>query len=301
MNKLKSLSAFFIAFSLILVMICPLYAVAEEVEETEPVQVAISFNSMGGSECETIYGYAGETAITKDTLPIPTKDGYTFIEWRHFNEYGAPFELEVFPNYDIELVAYFEPIGFNVTFEESIHEVYDINSGIMLYEPDTKGYKQSVVKDGWRCLKTKSSINKPMFLLSYTGELEVGMEYELSMWLKTENSSAKGKIDFLYTENPDVRAQVIGFTEAFSLNDMKKGEWQEYRVKFVAAAPYIIVRTPNVNNLYIDEITVRDTGASGNIPELKTLIKINLIPVIIVAVLLVVCATIFILKKRKFK
>ena len=301
MKKLKSVLAFSVAFALVLVMITPLCAIAEEPEETEPVQVSISFNSMGGSECETIYGYAGQTAITKDMLPTPTKVDYTFVEWRHFNEYGAPFELEVFPNYDIELVAYFEPIGFNVTFEESIHEVYDINSGIMLYEPDTKGYKQSMVKDGWRCLKTKSSVNKPMFLLSYTGKLEVGMEYELSMWLKTENSSAKGKIDFLYTENPDVRAQVIGFTETFSLNDMKKGEWQEYRVKFVAAAPYIIVRTPNVNNLYIDEITVRDTGASGNIPELKTLTKTNLIPFIIVAVLLVVCATIFILKKRKFK
>ena len=79
MKKLKIMFVLFVAVLITAVLLCPVTAFAEE-EPEEKKQVTISFNSMGGSKCEPIYGYAGETVITKDTLPIPVKEGYAFIE-----------------------------------------------------------------------------------------------------------------------------------------------------------------------------------------------------------------------------
>ena len=298
---MKKLNTFFVALVsllLALMLCCPVTALAQEEEEPEKKQVSITFDSMGGSECQTIYGYAGETEITMDMLPTPVKKGYIFDSWHFFNEYGVPFDLQVFPNFDVKLFASYKPNGFTVTFEEGINEIYDLGSGIELYAPHTKGYLQKQVKDGWRCLRTKSSINAPEFLLSYTGELEAGKEYEMSLWLKSEKGFTGGRVDFLYTENPDVRAEVIGYNEAVSLGKMKKGEWQEYRVKFVAAAPYIIVKLPNKTGLYIDEITVQPTGSVGDIPTLKQVNGAGALPIILICVAAIGTAAVFIIKRK---
>lgn len=287
---------------LALMLLSPLCVSAEENAQTEKKQVSISFDSKSGTACETIYGYAGETVITKDMLPTPQKDGYIFKNWRHFNEYGADFELEVFPNYDIKLVAHYEPNGFVVTFEEGLNSVYDYNSGIELYAPDTKGYKQEFVKEGWRCLKTKAGLKQPQFLLSYPNKLEVGKEYEFSVWIKSEKNSASGQVDFIYTENPDVRAKQLGYTNAFSLKDMPKGEWCEYTVKLIAAAPYIIARLPNEEGILIDNIKVECTGITGNQPELKAVkgeASVLIYAVAAAILFTLVCIVLFWIKRKR--
>ena len=248
----------------------------EETVTPPPQKVAISFNTMGGSEVDTIYGYAGQTQISEDMLPIPTKEGYTFKGWRHFNEYGMPFELTVFPNYDITLIASFEPNGFAVTFEEGISEVYDINSGVELYAPDTKKYSKDKVKEGWRCLRTKkNSAVSPMFLLSYHNALEEGTEYEITINIKSESIGAKGSVEFLYAQNPDIRDKSIGYHKAFDLAKAKKGQWQEYKIKFFAAAPYVFVRLPSGSNLYIDDIKLEPTGKTGGPTALRPTEELN--------------------------
>ncbi len=299
-----------LSVSLILVLFasCTFNAFAEiKIEENPeippPKKVSISFNTMGGSECEAIYGYASETEITEDMLPTPTKEGHTFKGWRHFNEYGMPFELTVFPNYDITLFADFDPNGFSATFEEGISEIYDINSGIELYAPDTKKYSRDMVKEGWRCIRTKKISNtSPMFLLSYHNALEVGKEYEFIIHIKAEKSGAKGSVDFLYTENPDIRDEPIGYHKAFDLVKTKNGEWKEYKIKFVAAAPYVIVRMPNISGLYIDDIKVENTGATGEIPELKkaddSKNPLSSVIIVVVSVGLLAVAILFILRRK---
>ena len=297
-----------ICFCLVFFAFCMLNVFAEPkvegVIEEQPQKVSISFDSMGGTECNTIYGYAGETEITEDMLPIPTKEGYTFKGWRHFNEYGMPFELMVFPNYDITLVASFKPNGFAVTFEEGISEVYDINGGVELYAPDTKKYSKEKVKEGWRCLKTKKNSDvSPMFLLSYHNALEVGKEYELTINIKSDRIGAKGNVYFAYTQNPDVRDESIGYYKAFSIEKNKKGVWKEYKVKFIAAAPYIVVNLPDINGIYIDDIKVENTGVTGEAPKLQKEIEESVISAMTIAGFFVGLtagiALFFILRKKK--
>ncbi len=280
-------------------------AFAEEAAEPEPKQVSISFDTKSDDTCEPIHGYAGQTKITPEMLPVPRKYGYKFTEWRHFNEYGVPFELTVFPNFDITLVACYEPNGFEVTFEEGISEIFDYNSGIELIAPGTKNYSQKMVQEGWRCLKTKGGIGSPEFLLSYDYKLEAGKEYEIILWLKSDKALSGASLDFLYSDIPDVRAKPLGYTKALDLQDMKAGEWCEYKFKFVAAAPYIIVRLPDKEGLLIDNIKAECTGITGNPAELKAVKgSFSIITYIIVAVGLItlVCIALFWPKmKRKIK
>lgn len=266
----NTINKLIVSIALTLALLFSLSGVTAFAEEAaEPKQVSISFDTKSDDTCKPIYGYAGQTEITPEMLPVPRKYGYKFVEWRHFNEYGAPFELAVFPNFDITLVARYEPNGFEVTFEEGISEVFDYNSGIELIAPGTKNYSQAVVQEGWRCLKTKGGINSPRFLLSYDYKLEAGKKYEIILWLKADKALSGKSLDFLYSDIPDVRAKPLGYTNALDLGDMKAGEWQEYKFKFVAAAPYITVKLPNEEGILIDNIKVECTGITGNLPELK--------------------------------
>lgn len=280
---IKIISLFIVA----VILSCPITALAEETKAEDKKQVSISFNTMGGSECEPIYGYAGETEITKDTLPTPTKEGYTFKGWHHFNDKGMPFELEVFPNYDITLFAYFEPNGFTVSFEGSINATYDLSSGIELYGPKLEEFSADLIRSGWNSLRTKKSDEAPMFLLSYQNRLEVGKEYELTLWIRSENQKARGWVDLLYVENPDVRDFPLGYEDAFNIRGLKKGEWCEYKVKFIAAAPYVIIRMPKVEGIYIDDVAVEHTGITGEPARLKAMHESS-------PVLLIVCITLII-------
>ncbi len=274
-------------------------------------KVSISFSTAGGSKCDAIYGYPGFTKITPDMIPTPTRYGYVFEGWHHFNEYGMPFELDVFPNYDIGLVASWKSMGFEINFEQQLDNIYDYNDGIEIFTPGVAGYSVDYIRSGWRSLHTiKDSAVSPMFLLSYDNKLEVGKEYELTIWLNTNEQGTKGVVDFLYVNNPDVRDNVIGYRTAFEFANLKVGEWTEYRVKFIAAAPYIILRASNGCSVFFEDIQVAHTGITGEPDKLSAVSGfgssnnngLNIIFVVIGAVLVLAGATIttiIILKKKK--
>ena len=274
-------------------------------------KVSISFSTAGGSKCDAIYGYPGFTKITPDMIPTPTRYGYVFEGWHHFNEYGMPFELDVFPNYDIGLVASWKLMGFEINFEQQLDNIYDYNAGIEIFTPGVAGYSVDYVRSGWRSLHTiKDSAVSPMFLLSYDNKLEVGKEYELTIWLNTDEQGTNGVVDFLYVNNPDVRDNVIGYRTAFEFDNLKVGEWTEYRVKFVAAAPYIILRASNGCSVFFEDIQVTHTGITGEPDKLSAVSGLgssnnnglNSIFVVIGAVLVLAGATIttiILLKKKR--
>ena len=297
---MKKLIRLLIVLVFIPAILCPMTALADEAEEKK--EVTITFLSMGGTECEAITGIAGETKITDDMLPTPTKEGYVFLGWRHFNAHGAPFELEVFPNYDIRLVADFEPLGFLVDFEGSVIGTYDHNSGIELHGVKSEQYNAEFIRSGWNSLRTIKGKENPMFLLSYYDKLEVGKEYELSVWLETENGKARGNVELVYFNNPDVRDESLGSQWAFNISDIKCGEWCKYTVKFVAAAPYMAMRMPNVDDIYIEDVYVEKTGKTAKPPELN---KEGNSPLLIImlfgAVVLITAASIVIDKMNKKK
>ena len=294
---MKKLFRLLIVLVLMLSVCCAVTVSADEVEEKRTV--TISFDSMGGTEIAPITGIAGETKITGDMLPTPTKEGYTFSGWRHFNEYGAPFELEVFPNYNIKLVASYVPNGFLVNFEGSINSTYDYNSGIELYTTETENYNGKLVKSGWNCLRTVKGSKAPLFLLSYQNRLEAGYEYELTIYLKSEKAVG-GNVELVYLNNPDVRDEALGEYWAFNISDMKKNEWCKYTVKFVAAAPYVAIKMPNANGIYIEDVYVEKTGNTGPLPKLEKESNSPLIIIMLIgSVVLITAASVVINKKKK--
>ena len=286
--------------SVFLLFSCALTVCAEESVAEEKTQVCISFDTMGGSECESIYGYAGETKITEDMLPTPAKEGYVFTGWHHFSDKGAPFELTVFPNFDITLFAAFEPTGFTVNFEGSMVAPFDYNSGIELYGPKSEGYDSSLIKSGWNSLRTKKGKESPMFLLSYQDELEVGREYELTIWILSDNEKTRGEVDLVFAENPDVRDVPLGYVTAFETDDVKEGEWCKKSVKFIAAAPYVVIRLPNTDNLYVEDLEIQQTGKMGQPAQLKQVKKTNIVFIVVLISVLIVlaAATVTVILKR---
>ena len=161
-----------------------------------------------------------------------------------------------------------------------------------------------------------------MFLVSYDNKLEIGKEYELTIWLNTDEQGTKGSVDLLYVNNPDVRDSAIGYRTAFEFSNLKVGEWTEYRVKFVAAAPYMILRTSTGCSVYFEDMQIAHTGVTGEVDKLNAITDANsadtntndknennngtyLFIIIVVGAVLVLAGatvtTILLLKKKKSK
>ncbi len=234
-------------------------------------EVTISFDTLGGSKHESIKGISGYTQITEDMLPTPTRYGYLFKGWHHFNQYGPDFKLTSFPNYDIVLVAAWEKVGFTNSFEEDLSNTYDYNEGIQIYKIGVENFKSKYVYSGWRSLHAMADSKvDPAFLLSYDNALEVGKEYLISIWVNKDKQDTAGAVKFLHTNHPDVRAPYVGYEEVIQLSDIKVDEWQKVEFKIVANAPYIIIESPKGASIFFDEITVIPTGNEGEIGKLKT-------------------------------
>ena len=280
----------------------------------EPKTVSISFANLGGIKVDAVTGIPGYTKITEDTIPKPYRYGYLFKGWHHFNEYGANFELEVFPDFDITLYAEWEEVGFTVSFENDFDEKYDFNSGFELYKPGMTGYKPEYVRSGWRSLHAKAdSTVDPTFLISYKHPLEVGKEYHISLWLSTDTEGVSGKVKFIHSNNPDVNLEGIGSQVAFEYSGLQVGEWTKYEVKFIANAPYILVSSPMGQSIFFEDLHIVPTGEEGELGGLDKIANTgsfmsangNLglyIVIAVSAVVLAIIATILIVviaKKRK--
>ncbi len=238
----------------------------------DAVNVQISFSNAGPVKLEPIYGIPGFTKITEDLLPTPERYGYIFTGWHHFNEYGAPFELDVFPNYNITLYASWESVGFTVNFENNLDEKYDFNSGIEVVKPGAVNYDPKFVRSGWRSLHAKADSDvAPMFLISYENPLEVGKEYEFTFWVSTDNADTSGTVEIVHTNYPDVNDETVGYQTAFEATGIKEGEWKEFKFTAIANAPYILVRCPGGCSLYFEDIQVVPTGAEGEVGNISGL------------------------------
>lgn len=281
----------------------------------DPSMVEISFATMGGEKCESIKGIPGYTKLTKDDLPVPVYYGYKFNGWYHHNSYGAPFELDTFPNYDITLYAQWEQTGFLVNFEDAVDETYDINAGVEVFKPGVARYNPKYIYGGYRALRTVPDAGvDPIFLLSYKNKLEVGKEYEMTVHITTDSDVASGKVMLLYTNHPDANAQILGEQKGFEFSDLSKAEWQEFKFKFTASSPYLLIKTSAGASLYFDDIQIVPTGNEGEVqifasPEPpKPVLDIPeqpIMPIVIVSItaliIAVLLATIIILKARKRK
>ncbi|MBQ5816551.1 MAG: hypothetical protein IIW33_03715, partial [Oscillospiraceae bacterium] len=247
------------------------FANAEEYScKREPNKVTISFGNLGGAKLDVVTGIPGYTPITENTIPKPYRYGYLFKGWHHFNEYGAAFELDVFPDFDITLYAEWEEVGFTVSFENELDEKYDYNTGMELYKPGIAGYNPLYIRNGWRSLHAKADSEvEPTFLLSYENALEVGKEYHLSIWILTDKEGAEGEIKFTHSNYPDVNLEGIGYQTAFKYSGLKIGEWTQYEVKFIANAPYILISSPVGQSIFFEDIHVVPTGEEGELGGLK--------------------------------
>ena len=234
----------------------------------DPDKIQISFGNLGDAIVEPIYGFAGYTEITEDTLPIPQRVGYIFNGWRHHNPQGVACELTRFPNYDITLYANWTEVGFANNFDAEISEEYDINAGIEIFKPGMANYNIEYVHSGWRSLHTLAdSAVAPRFLLFYDKALEAGREYQVTFWMTTDMAEATGKVYLEHGNYADVNANILGYEEAATYN-LKQGEWKQFTVTTVANGACLFFRTDIGASVFFEDITVVPTGATGEIGNL---------------------------------
>ncbi len=229
----------------------------------EPQKVSIEFLALGGSKCDTIYGYPRFTEITK--LPTPTRYGYRFDGWYFYEEYDIPFNLETFPDYNIWLYPKWVETGFTKDFEKNtINTKYDINGSVRHFRPGAKGYNMDYIYGGMKSLHCLGDTKyNPTFLLSYENTLTVGNVYEMKFWLTTDMESASGEIKLVHTNYPDVHDEIYAYETGTQFNGLKNGEWKQYTVRFTAGTPYVLIQTPSNTSIYFDDIQVIDTGLKG--------------------------------------
>ena len=271
----------------------------------ESKDVTISFITNGGTKCEPIHGQARSNL---PELPVPTRYGYKFVGWYHFYDLNLKCEHTIFPDFDTVLYAKWIATGFEIDFEDSYDPQYDYNSAVVHHKPGTSGYLPAYNRNGMKSMHCMvNSEIAPTFLLSYENVLEAGKEYDITIRIKTDSAETlSGNVELLFSEYPDIAAELTATGETIEFKDVNSKGWKEYKSTFIAGDDYIFLRTPTNMSLYFDDIQVVPTGNSGKIPAMsKENTNINTIIIIssiVAGVLLlggIVTLTIFSVKKRR--
>jgi basic membrane protein A len=108
----------------------------------------VSFDSMGGNSIEPIYAKAGSSIY----LPIPSREGYTFLGWFTGNgPNDTHFSVLSTVSYNITLYARWEINQYTITFNSnggSLVNSLTQNYGTIIFEPN-EPEKEGFVFKGW--------------------------------------------------------------------------------------------------------------------------------------------------------
>jgi len=237
----------------------------------EAAKVEISFASLGGSKCDSIFGYAGYTKIDISKLPVPERNGYKFIAWHFYDDCTLKFDLEYFPANDLILYAEWEKLGFSVDFETYEDSKYDTNDFAEIFKPGIAGYNPKYLHGGYKSMYCYGDANNNgKFLLSYENTFEVGKEYEVSVWIASKDDIDSGFIEILHAINPQWDSDIILSEKVVDIKGLKSQSWTEYKFTFTAQSPYLVINTPKNMELWFDDISVEPTGKTGEIINAQT-------------------------------
>lgn len=227
----------------------------------ESAETEITFISNGGSECDSVHGIANYSELV---LPTPTRYGYKFAGWYHYQSLEVPCTIKTYPDYNIVLYAAWDEIGFTQDFESRMEQGCDYNASVSIFRPGVMGYNTKYVYNNLKSLHAAANNSEaPLFLVSYKNKLEVGKEYEMIFRIFSNTENPFGDIELLHSDYPDVRAPANGFQKLLSVNGIKSGEWLEFKVSFTANNPYILIKTPLNTDMYFDDIQLVYTGKDG--------------------------------------
>ncbi len=234
----------------------------------EPNKVEISFATNGGEPIDPLYGF-GYTDIEVE-IPTPVRYGYEFLGWYYTPNLAVEFDLTQYPPNDMILYAKWVETGYEFGFEGDLDNEYDILGNIEHFRPGVQGYNPKNVKGGLKALHILAdNETDPLFLVNYRWPLEVGKEYEITFWVRTEGDETVG-IDFLYAEHPQANSPVIGYEKIVEEAGGANGVWKQYKAIVTAAAPYLLVRTSKGVEVYYDDFQLVPTGNEGDLNKVIT-------------------------------
>ena len=228
------------------------------------VPVTVSFDTDGAGRIEPIVGLVGE----KLELPTITREGYLFKNWNLF--YKFPYPIDTFPAYDITLKAEWEDLAaLRVTFESYPYKtagVDGLGEDYELYRPGVAGYQKTYVHSGGYSMHRIGELeNYSEFQLFSVDDtpLKAGKNYQLKMWVYADEVTS-GTVQLVSADRIKLTKHSTLVADAVDVTKLKKGEWQEITVNFTAQGKYLLIRTPGLNSLYFDDISVFDY--SGDVP-----------------------------------
>lgn len=194
--------------------------------------VTITFNSMGGSECESITAYSGDRL----TLPTPTKEGYDFIGW-----FTKPYD-------------YLDPIN-SYSYETLFNKNIMPNLNVMLFAgwKYQSKYEEKCVVDG--IIYGANTTDNLALVIGYTPEInkEVTFLSKVTINNKTYTVKAIDSFAFRYcfyidkiTFNDSItRIESYGFEYLSNLKEI------EFLVKTITIKHHAFYKCPSLIKQYI--------------------------------------------------
>ena len=239
---------------------------------SDPQPIKISFVSNGGSECDSIYGNPEE----KLTLPVPTKEGYTFGGWYVYRELDIEYSIDYFPYFDQILYAKWIPLGVIQDFESYENSMYDLGMDYEYYRPGAVGYDAKYVRSGMASIHRIGAEDIDSdFLINYLDMLTVGKKYKLSFWVTTDVALTSIKLSLVHEEWPDVYASDLGVQTITELTEMNQGEWKKVEFTFIAQTRWIAIRTSGNASVFFDDFMIIAESDKiypvGDLPEEDTM------------------------------
>ena len=218
-------------------------------------KVTVNFvSNVNGLDIEPITGRAG----TKISLPVISRENYTFDGWYVYKELQCKYPDDTFPYVGLTLYAKWSR-AFDVeqNFESYPNTEYDIDTDYVWYRPGIKGYNSEYVHGGAKSIhRIGNSANAQDFLAAYEQMLTVGKKYRISFWVRTDSTDASVPISLVHNTWPDIAEPIKKVEKITDLKITAANGWQKVEFSFTAETRWVSIRSGGGASLYFDDIII---------------------------------------------
>lgn len=221
-------------------------------------KVCITFITNGGNEIEPIYGEEGE----KISWPEVTKRGYEFEGWYVYKELDVEFPLDVFPMNDITLYAKWKSVSIEQGFEKD-YDTALLGNDYELYSLGMQGFSFDKVHGGTKSVHRIGKLESDSSFIPFDsslGELVPGKEYEMTVWVYTENGKDPVKLTLGQIGKASLSAKPKYVQSLTDISADKAGSWQQVSLTFAAGEKYLVITSSGSESIYFDDMVIMPTG-----------------------------------------
>ena len=167
---------------------------------------------------------------------------------------------------DITLYAKWKSTSIEQGFEKD-YDTALLGNDYELYSLGMQGFSFDKVHGGTKSVHRIGKLESDSSFIPFDsslGELVPGKEYEMTVWVYTENGKDPVKLTLGQIGKASLSAKPKYVQSLSDISADKAGSWQQVSLTFAAGEKYLVITSSGSESIYFDDMVIMPTGKDAS-------------------------------------